>query len=101
MITLLDAIKYLREKGFCEDFIIKDGHVIEKTSKQELDPRKLVIEEVFRIDEDSAGEGQSVAYGIKSKDDHAGDGILITGYGIYTDPKADAQIEKMQRKQTV
>jgi len=83
--------------GYSEDFNSKLSKMIKGTDHEKKLHRlhdEFVVDKVFRIDEDSDGGGQSVIYAISSKTDGS-KGIVISGYGIYTDSDTNEILEEI------
>jgi hypothetical protein len=98
MQTLLEALQQLKEMGYKEDFNAKLSKIISGTDHEKKLHRlhdEFVVDKVFRIDEDSDGGGQSVAYGVSSKVDGS-KGVIVSGYGIYTDSTTNEILDEIE-----
>ncbi|HEX2985105.1 MAG TPA: hypothetical protein VHO28_16315 [Ignavibacteriales bacterium] len=79
MTTLVDAINYLREKGYVEDYKFENNRLIAGDKKYKADDLKIV--EVHRFEGESDPSDMSVLFGIETEDGTKG--ILIDAYGFY------------------
>ncbi len=92
--TLSEAVNDLIKRGFTRDFkICADG--IECLILQlRLPPDQFEIIEFYRFDGQTDPSDEAIVYAIQS---HTGiKGILINGYGIYSDSISDAMLEKLR-----
>lgn len=92
--NLLDAIEGLKEQGYVEDFNLKENCLVCGSRQLELQHEHFQIDKVFRFDVDTDPADQSVIYAISS-DLHDIKGILINGYGLYTDKMSNEMLAKL------
>jgi hypothetical protein len=85
-LSLVNAISDLRKQGYVKDFNLKE---------EDLDD-DYVIDEVYRFDVMTDPADQSVLYAIHRKST-AEKGILVNGYGIYSDAVTNSKIEHAER----
>lgn len=93
--TLLQAIEALKNQGYTEDFNLKQNHIECRDGAYCLTHTDFKIDKSFRFDENEDPSDQSVIYAISSEKDHL-KGILINGYGIYSEPIANELLEKLR-----
>ena len=93
--TLTEAITALREQGYVEDFNLKQSFIECGGGKYKLSHHDFVIEKSFRFDVDEDPSDQSVLYAISSTDNKL-KGILVNGYGIYSDGITNELLEKLK-----
>jgi hypothetical protein len=99
MQTMLEALKQLKDMGYTEDFNTKLKYMIaggDHDRKLNLLHSDFVVDRVFRIDEDSDGGGQSVVYAVSSRDGKQ-KGVIVSGYGIYTDDDTNEILDEIDR----
>lgn len=99
MQTMLEALQQLKEMGYTEDFNSTLKVMIAGTDHDKKLHRlhaDFVVDKVFRIDEDSDGGGQSVVYAISSRDGQH-KGVVVSGYGIYTDEETNQILDEIDR----
>jgi hypothetical protein len=59
-----------------------------------LMPNEFEITEVYRFEGDSDPADEAIVYAIESK--HGEKGVLVNGFGIYSDSVSDELIEKLK-----
>ena len=84
---LTETIKDLHEKGYETDFNL--------IRNQPPNFSDFVVDDVYRIDINTDPADQSVLYAVRCKS--TGEkGIIINGFGIYSDPLANELIASLQ-----
>lgn len=95
--TLSQAIEALKEQGYTADFNLKENCLECIAGNHELLPHEFDIDKSFRFDVDEDPSDQAVLYAISSKM-HALKGLLVNGYGIYSDDASNEMLKKLQTK---
>ncbi len=95
--TLSQAIEALKKQGYTEDFNLKENCLECIAGKQELLPHEFEIDKSFRFDVDEDPSDQSVLYAISSPM-HNLKGLLVNGYGIYSEDASNEILKKLQAK---
>jgi hypothetical protein len=95
--TLSEAIIALKQQGYTEDFNLKENCLECIAGKQELLPHEFNIDKSFRFDVDEDPSDQAVLYAISSEM-HNVKGLLVNGYGIYSDDMSNNMLEKLNGK---
>jgi hypothetical protein len=95
--TMTESLAYLRAKGYTEDFNLQHNCIQCSNGKYKLESEDFKIDEVFRFEGDSDPADESVLYAISSDKYHL-KGVLINGYGIYSDPLTNEMAEKLKFK---
>ena len=93
--TLSEAISALKEQGYSEDLNLEDNCLECIAGKQKLMPDDFVIDKSFRFDVDEDPSDQSVLYAISSPK-HGIKGLLVNGYGVYSDDMTNEMLEKLK-----
>jgi hypothetical protein len=93
MKTLTEIMEYLKERGFSNDFQIKNDIIVSKDTNEKFSPKDLIIENVYRYEGDSNPDDSAVLYAITARSGTRG--ILIDSYGAYADPKISALISEI------
>jgi len=88
----LFAIKDLKQRGYTEDFNLKDNCLVCKGQKFNADD--FEIREVYRFEGDSDPGDEAIVLGIESSDGTKG--VLVNGYGYSSEPMSD-EIERKLR----
>lgn len=96
--TVTDALADLRRRGFLLDFNLQFDvlHGAEAGKKMKADDFEIV--ETYRFEGDTDPADEAIVYGITTSDGHKG--VLVHGYGTYSEDIADDMIRKlkMERK---
>ena len=92
--TLADAMRTLREKGYTANFSLQQDKVVCSEGRCELGPEDFEVEHAFRFDVMSDPGDQSVLYAISAKN-HDIKGLLVNGYGIYSEPSTNEILRKL------
>jgi hypothetical protein len=92
--TLVDAINGLKKQGYTEDFNIKENCIDCRDGEYQLSPEDFKVDNVFRFEGESDPDDQTVLYAISSEK-YKLKGVLVNGYGIYSDAGANEIIKKL------
>jgi hypothetical protein len=95
--TLSEAIIALKQQGYTADFNLKENCLECIAGRQELLPHEFDIDKSFRFDVDENPSDQAMLYAISSKM-HNIKGLLVNGYGIYSDDVSNEMLEKLNGK---
>ena len=95
--TLSEAITALKHQGYTEDFNLKENYLECIAGKKELLPHEFIIDKSFRFDVDENPSDQAVLYAISSPK-HNIKGLLVNGYGLYSDDSSNEILKKLQEK---
>jgi hypothetical protein len=98
--TLSEAILALKEQGYTEDFNLKENCLECIAGRQELLPHEFNIDKSFRFDVDEDPSDQAVLYAISSEI-HSLKGLLVNGYGIYSDDVSNEILKKLNENNPV
>jgi hypothetical protein len=92
--SLLAAIDGLRARGYSLDFNIAFDTLLCRQNGVCLNPAQFEIVEHHRFEGNSDPDDSSVLYAIESKDGQM-KGVLVSAYGVYSDPVSDEMIRKL------
>ncbi len=95
--TLSEAINDLAKRGYTENFNIDSGCIVCAKSLIRLKPDEFVIDEVYRFQEMSDLDNESILYAISSPTNNV-KGLLVNAYGIYSDTATTELVSKLERK---
>ncbi len=95
--TLSEAISALKQQGYTQDFNLKENCLECIAGRQVLLPNEFNIDKSFRFDVDENPSDQALLYAISSKM-HNIKGLLVNGYGIYSDDTSNEMLEKLNGK---
>jgi hypothetical protein len=93
--TLSEAITALRAQGYTEDFNLKRHCLACLNGGHEIMPGDFTIDKSFRFDVDEDPSDQAMLYAISSPK-HGKNGVLVSGYGIYSDELSNEMLEKLK-----
>lgn len=89
--TVTEAIRELKERGYKMDFNLKENCLI--CHDEKFNPDDFEISEVYRFEGDTDPADEAVVYAIESNNGMKG--ILVNGYGIYSDPMSAEMARKL------
>ncbi len=95
--TLSEAITALKQQGYTADFNLTKNCLECIAGKQALLPHEFDIDKSFRFDVDENPSDQAMLYAISSEM-HSMKGLLVNGYGIYSDDMSNEMLEKLKHK---
>ena len=93
--TLLDALNGLKKRGYTIDFNLAFDHVKCVDSDICLSPSEFEITEYYRFEGISNPADSSVVYAIAAKDGSM-KGVLVTGYGMYSERLNEEMLHKLK-----
>lgn len=93
--TLSQAVNDLQKRGYTNDFKFCSEGIECTLLELRLHPDNFEIVEYYHFDGMTDPADEAVVYAIESKDKKT-KGILINGYGIYTDPLSDLMLKKLK-----
>lgn len=91
--TVSEAIKKLELDGYTMDLNL-EGHCMVRHPAQ-FEDVEFEIVRIYRYEGDSDPADEATVYGVKSTSGMRG--ILVTGYGIYTDSISTAILDRLAR----
>lgn len=89
--TVSQAITELKKRGYITDFNLEENCIV--CHQEKFDPDDFEITEVYRFEGDTDPADESVVYAIESTTGMKG--VLVNGYGIYSEPMSDKMIRKL------
>ena len=89
--TVSQATDDLRKRGFVLDFNLEENNVVCKENR--FRPEDFTIVEVHRFEGLTDPADEAVVYAIESSDGTKG--ILVSGYGIYSDALSAEMAKKL------
>lgn len=93
--TLIEGIDALRTQGYVEDFNLKQNCIECRNGKYKIFHEEFVINKSFHFDVNEDPSDQSILYAIESEKYNL-KGILINGYGIYSDDITNEMLNKLK-----
>lgn len=93
--NLIEAINGLRSKGYVEDFNLKQNCLECRNGQYKVFHNEFEIDSYYRFEGDTDPSESSIIYAISSPK-YDLKGILINGYGIYSEPITDEMLAKLK-----
>jgi hypothetical protein len=93
MTTLSEIINKLKDEGYTEDFNLKDDCI--QCEDLKLHPEHFVVDRHFRFEGESNPDDEAVVYAISSIDGKT-KGVLVNGYGMYSDQLTDDIVKALK-----
>lgn len=94
-VTLSQTMDTLREEGYTEDFNLQQDYLECRNRQFKLFTDDFKVDKYFRFEGDSNPSDAAVLYAISS-DKHDIKGLLVNGYGIYSEPVTDEMLKKLK-----
>lgn len=95
-LTLSEQLSLLKLNGYIEDFNLKQNCLECRNGEYKIFHNEFNIDEVYRFDVDTDAADQAVLYAISSKKYNL-KGVLVNGYGIYSEDLTDEMLDKLSR----
>jgi hypothetical protein len=92
--TVTDAINNLRQQGFNIDFNIEGDYLMSHVERIKVEDFEIV--DVYRYEGATDPADEAVVYAVESRSGLKG--ILVTGYGIYSDTVSTQILEKLHSR---
>ena len=95
METLSQVIQSLRKEGYVEDFNLQQNCLECRNRNFKVFHDEFIIDKVYRFEGNSDPGDESTLYAI-SAPKYQIKGILVNGYGIYTESLTDDMLRTLQ-----
>lgn len=89
--TVSQAVTGLKERGYSMDFNLKENCII--CNEEKFNPDDFEIVEVYRFEGESDPGDSAVVYAIESNTGLKG--VLVNGYGIYSESMSSDMAKKL------
>jgi len=96
--TLSEAVNDLTKRGYTFNFNIQEDCIICAENNAQLQPGEFEIDQVYRFQEMSDVDNESILYAISSSQNNV-KGLLVNAYGIYADTASSKLISKLHKPQ--
>ncbi len=93
MANLSETITKLEDKGYIESFVPSRDHLSCQSGKIELYPNDIFIDDIFRFENSSDPDDQSILYAITGKNIK---GLYVESYGLYHDDLSKAMVDRIK-----
>ena len=95
--TLSEAINDLAKRGYTTNFNIESDCIVCAENMIRLHPDEFQIDEIYRFQEMSDLDNESILYAISSSQNNM-KGLLVNAYGIYSETATTELIEKLSEQ---
>lgn len=93
-VTLSGTMNELRKQGYTEDFNLHQDCLECRDGACRVFADDFKVDTFYRFEGESNPSDSSILYAISSEK-HGIKGVLVNGYGIYSEPITDAMIKKL------
>lgn len=95
MTTLSRVLNVLKERGYTEDFNLTDTCLVCHGNSLQVFPEEFVVDKHYRFEGNSDPGDEAIVYAISSTK-HGIKGVLVNGYGMYSDKVSDDMIKALK-----
>lgn len=95
MTTLSRVLTVLKERGYTEDFNLTDTCLVCHGNSLQVFPDEFVVDKHYRFEGASDPGDEAIVYAISSTK-HDIKGVLVNGYGVYSDKVSDKMIKALR-----
>lgn len=92
--TLSETMNELRKEGYIEDFNLQQNCLECRNGQFKVFADEFKVDKYFRFEGASNPSDSSILYAISSDSKNL-KGLLVNGYGIYSEPATDKMLEKL------
>jgi len=96
-VTLSETMNQLRKEGYVEDFNLRQNCIECREGKFRLFSDDFKIDKFYRFEGETNPSDESILYAISS-DKYDLKGVLVNGYGIYSEPVTDEMLAKLEMR---
>lgn len=93
--TLSGTMTRLREEGYTEDFNLGSDCLECGGNRLQVSPEDFQIDKFYRFEGESNPADSAILYAISSEKYNV-KGVLVNGYGIYSDDLSDKMLKKLK-----
>ena len=93
-VTLSETMNELRKEGYVEDFNLQQNCLECRNGQYKVFADEFKVDKFYRFEGESNPSDSAILYAVSS-DKHHLKGILVNGYGIYSEPITDEMLQKL------
>lgn len=93
--TLSETMEALRKEGYVEDFNLRQDCLECREGQFKVFADEFKIDEFFRFEGQTDPADEAILYAISSEN-HQIKGLLVSGYGMYTEAVTNELLAKLQ-----
>lgn len=91
--TVLEALEAFRKQGYTTDFNLEENCIVCNNARFKAD--EFEIADLYRYEGASDPSEEATVYAIESASGIKG--VLVTGYGVYSETQSDEILKKLSR----
>src|SRR5690606_26006661 len=91
------VLELLKKEGYTTDFNLKNSCIICAGNTMEIYPEDFVVDRHYRFEGATDPGDEAILYAISSEK-HKLKGILVNGYGLYSDDMSNEMIKACSKK---
>ena len=95
--TISEVMNKLKIDGYVVDFNLKENCLECGGDYSKIFPGEFTVDQIFRFEGVSDPADEAIVYAISSEE-HKIKGILVNGYGIYSDEIGEEMLEALELK---
>jgi hypothetical protein len=92
--TLSQVMERLRNEGYTDDMNLQSDHLECRNGTCRLSPKDFQVDRIFRFEGPTDPGDEAILYAISS-DTFKLKGLLVNGYGIYSDETSNDLVRKL------
>ena len=97
MTTLSEVLNILKDQGYTVDFNLNDNCLVCHGNALKVHPEDFVVDRHYRFEGNTDPGDAAIVYAISSEK-HGIKGILVNGYGLYSDPMSSDMVKALHDK---
>ncbi|HYG37151.1 MAG TPA: phosphoribosylpyrophosphate synthetase [Cytophagales bacterium] len=98
MSTVSEITNKLKKEGYTIDFNLKENCLECHGNYLQIFPDEFIVDKLYRFEGISDPADEAIVYAISSTK-HNLKGVLVNGYGIYSDRVTDKMVEALRMKE--
>lgn len=100
MTTLSEVLNKLKAEGYTTDFNLNDNCLVCNGNSLQIHPNDFVVDRHFRFEGQTDPGDEAIVYAISSVKNNL-KGVLVNGYGIYSNDMTDEMVKALSRNTSV
>lgn len=97
--TVTEAVAMLNKRGYTEDFNLKENCIECRNGQYKIFHNEFQVDEFYRFEGMTDPADETIVYAVSSPRYNL-KGVLVNGYGIYSQSMTDDMVEKLRIKRS-
>jgi hypothetical protein len=97
--TVTEAVAMLNKRGYTEDFNLKENCIECRNGQYKIFHNEFQVDEFYRFEGMTDPADETIVYAVSSPRYNL-KGVLVNGYGIYSQSLTDDMVEKLSIKKS-